>query len=86
MGWGHSGELPGYDVQTIFSEDGRRQVVLMINQNATTLPKRVITLLDRLLEKAYCAHGSDRDGREGEPLGGNQATRRRPRHVRDTAQ
>ena len=25
---------------TVFSEDGRRQAVLMINQDATTLPKR----------------------------------------------
>ena len=38
-GWGHSGELPGYDVSTAFSENGRRQAVLMINQDATTLPK-----------------------------------------------
>ena len=56
-GWGHSGELPGYQVHAISSGDGRRQVVLMVNQDGSTLPKRVITLLDRLLEKAYCAHG-----------------------------
>ena len=29
----------------------------MINQDASTLPKRVSTLFDRLLDKAYCAHG-----------------------------
>ena len=38
-GWGHSGELAGYDVSTAFSEDGRRQAVLMINQDASTLAK-----------------------------------------------
>ena len=55
--WGHGGELPGYEVQAVSSGDGRRQVVLMVNQDGSTLPKRVNTLFDRLLEKAYCAHG-----------------------------
>jgi D-alanyl-D-alanine carboxypeptidase len=54
-GWGHSGELPGYDVSTVFSEDGRRQAVLMINQDATTLPKRAVALYEKLIEKAFCA-------------------------------
>ena len=39
-GWGHSGELAGYDVSDVFSEDGRRQAVLMINQDASTLAKQ----------------------------------------------
>lgn len=54
VGWGHSGELPGYDVQTVFTEDGRRQVVLMINQNATTLPKPALPLYFKLIGKAFC--------------------------------
>ena len=54
VGWGHSGELPGYDVQTVFSEDGRRQAVLMINQNATTLPKPALPLYFKLPDKAFC--------------------------------
>jgi D-alanyl-D-alanine carboxypeptidase len=54
VGWGHSGELPGYDVSPAFSEDGKRQVVLMINHDATTLPKRAFALYSRLYVKAFC--------------------------------
>jgi len=54
-GWGHSGELPGYDVSTAISENGRRQAVLMINQDATTLSKPAFALYDRLMIKAFCA-------------------------------
>jgi D-alanyl-D-alanine carboxypeptidase len=53
-GWGHTGELPGYDVSTAFTENGRRQAVLMMNQDATTLAKPAFALYDRLLEKAFC--------------------------------
>jgi len=53
-GWGHSGELPGYDVSPVSSEDGRRQVVLMINQDATTLPEPALELYFRLAKKAFC--------------------------------
>ena len=53
-GWGHSGELPGYDVSAAFSEDGRRQAVLMINQDASTLAKAALPLYYRLFDKAYC--------------------------------
>ena len=54
-GWGHSGELAGYDVSTAFSEDGRRQAVLMINQDASTLPNPARALYGRLIDKAFCA-------------------------------
>jgi hypothetical protein len=54
-GWGHSGELPGYDVSSAFSENGRRQAVLMINQDASTLPKPAYALYNRLMDKAFCA-------------------------------
>jgi D-alanyl-D-alanine carboxypeptidase len=53
-GWGHSGELAGYDVSNVFSEDGRRQAVLMINQDASTLAEKALPLYYRLLDKAYC--------------------------------
>ena len=53
-GWVHSGELPGYQLTALSSGDGRRQVVLMVNQDGSTVPKRVNTLSDKLLEKAYC--------------------------------
>ena len=52
--WGHSGELPGYDVQSAFSENGRRQVILMISQDATTLPKPAYALYNKLQVKAFC--------------------------------
>jgi D-alanyl-D-alanine carboxypeptidase len=53
--WTHAGELPGYQVAALSSADGRRQTVLMVNQDGSTLPKRAFALYDRLLEKAYCA-------------------------------
>jgi D-alanyl-D-alanine carboxypeptidase len=53
-GWGHTGELPGYDVSAAFSENGRRQAVLMLNQDATTLPQSAFALYNRLLVKAFC--------------------------------
>jgi len=56
-GWGHTGELPGYDVSTAFSEDGRHQAILMINQDATTLPRRAVVLNSALFEKAFCPVG-----------------------------
>jgi D-alanyl-D-alanine carboxypeptidase len=53
--WSHGGELPGYEVFAISSVDGRRQAVLMMNHDRSTLPKRTVALFDRLSEKAYCA-------------------------------
>ena len=53
--WGHSGELPGYDVSATFSENGRHQVILMINQDETTLPKPAHALYDKLPAKVFCA-------------------------------
>jgi D-alanyl-D-alanine carboxypeptidase len=53
-GWGHTGELAGYDVSTAITEDGRRQAVLMINQDESTLSKAAVGLYDRLIDKAYC--------------------------------
>jgi D-alanyl-D-alanine carboxypeptidase len=53
-GWGHSAELPGYDVSTAFSENGRRQMILMISQDATTLPKAAYALYNKLQVKAFC--------------------------------
>lgn len=54
-GWGHTGELAGYDVSAVISEDGRRQVVLMINQDASTLAVPARPLYGRLIGKAFCA-------------------------------
>ena len=38
-----------------FSEHGRRQAVLMINQDASTLAKDARPLYFRLIDKAYCS-------------------------------
>jgi D-alanyl-D-alanine carboxypeptidase len=53
-GWGRGGELPGYEVFGISSADGRRQTVLMMNQDHSTVAKRAVALFDKLSEKAYC--------------------------------
>jgi D-alanyl-D-alanine carboxypeptidase len=53
-GWGHAGEVGGYDVSAVFSENARRQAVLMINQDASTLAKDARPLYFRLIDKAYC--------------------------------
>ncbi len=53
-GWGHSGEIAGYETSTVFSEDARRQAVLMINQDGTTLPKRAFALAVTAIERAFC--------------------------------
>ena len=55
VAWTHGGELPGYEVVAISSGDGRRQVVLMANQDRSTMPKRAVALYDKLVVKAYCA-------------------------------
>jgi D-alanyl-D-alanine carboxypeptidase len=53
-GWGHTGELPGYDVSSVFSADGRRQAVLVVNQDGSTQPKRAFALSTKVIEKAFC--------------------------------
>jgi D-alanyl-D-alanine carboxypeptidase len=55
VGWSHGGELPGYEVFAISSADGRRQTVLMMNQDRSTAAKPAVALFDRLVEKAFCA-------------------------------
>jgi len=55
VGWSHGGELPGYEVFAISSADGRRQTVLMMNQDRSTAAKRAVALFDKLSEKAFCA-------------------------------
>ena len=37
------------------SRNGRRQAVLMLNEHASSLSKRVAPLLFRLLSRGYCA-------------------------------
>lgn len=55
VGWSHAGEFPGYEVFAISSADGRRQTVMMMNQDRSTAAKRAVALFDKLAEKAFCA-------------------------------
>jgi D-alanyl-D-alanine carboxypeptidase len=55
--WGHNGSIAGYLVFTFTSNDGRRQAVLMVNEDGSTLPKRASKLFFKTIDKAYCAAG-----------------------------
>ena len=55
VGWSHGGELPGYEVIAVSSANGRRQTVLMMNQDHSTAPKRAVALFDKLAVKAFCS-------------------------------
>jgi D-alanyl-D-alanine carboxypeptidase len=55
--WGHNGAIAGYLVFTFTSTDGRRQAVLMVNEDGSTLPKRASKLFFKLIDKAYCTAG-----------------------------
>jgi D-alanyl-D-alanine carboxypeptidase len=52
--WGHNGSIAGYLVFTFTSNDGRRQALLMVNEDGSTLPKRANTLFFKTIDKAYC--------------------------------
>ena len=62
-GWGRGGEFPGYEVFAVSSADGRRQTVLMMNQDRSTAAKRAVALFDKLTETAFCAGSLDRGTR-----------------------
>jgi D-alanyl-D-alanine carboxypeptidase len=55
--WGHDGGIPGYWTRSYSSEDGRRQAVLMTNQDADTLAVPARAAFLRLIVKAYCNAG-----------------------------
>ena len=55
--WGHDGGIAGYWVRSISTENGQRQAVLMINQDADTLAKPAQIVFERLIAKAYCNPG-----------------------------
>jgi hypothetical protein len=46
-------------VFTFTSNDGRKQAVLTVNEDGSTLAKRANTLLFKTIEKAYCTAGDD---------------------------
>ena len=55
--WGHNGSIAGYLVFTFTSNNGRRQAVLTVNEDGSTLAKRANKLFFRLIERAYCTAG-----------------------------
>lgn len=50
--WGHAGGTPGYGTWALSSKDGRRQVVVLVNNDE--LPARAERARDRALAIAYC--------------------------------
>ena len=52
--WGHSGAFPGYLTYTFSSQNGRRQMVLMVNVDPSALPQATLERFYDLLYKAYC--------------------------------
>ena len=55
IAWGHSGNMPGYNVYALSSTNGDKQVVLSINLDTTSMPKRLKPMFGRLLIGAFCS-------------------------------
>ena len=53
--WGHNGSFPGYYVYDFTSTDGRRQAVLQINIDPSSLSETALSMYIHLIDKAYCA-------------------------------
>ena len=54
VAWGHSGNTPGYLVYTWISPDTRHEVVLMINEQPSTVVAPAMAAYDTLLDRAFC--------------------------------
>jgi D-alanyl-D-alanine carboxypeptidase len=54
VAWGYGGNFPGYLVYALTSPDGRRQAVLLINEDPGSVPKAVGPLFFRTLVRSYC--------------------------------
>jgi D-alanyl-D-alanine carboxypeptidase len=52
--WGHGGNFPGYLVYALTSANGKRQAVLVINEDPLSLPKRFGPMFFKALKRAYC--------------------------------
>jgi D-alanyl-D-alanine carboxypeptidase len=55
VAWGHNGDTPGYLVFALTSRDGSRQAVLVVNEDAESLPRKVPPVFLDVLMRAYCA-------------------------------
>jgi len=52
LAWGHNGDFPGYLTNVLNSRDGRRQLVVLVNDD--TLPALADQSLQQLLFSGYC--------------------------------
>jgi D-alanyl-D-alanine carboxypeptidase len=55
VAWGHNGDTPGYVVYALSSRNGRRQAVLLVNEDAESLPRGTGRVFIDVLTRAYCA-------------------------------
>src|SRR3954453_7491774 len=55
IAWGHGGNMPGYTVYALLSTNGEKQVVLSINLDPKSMPKRLLPMSGRLLFGAFCS-------------------------------
>ena len=52
--WGHGGNFPGYITYVYSSADGRRQSVLLLNEDPSSLPRTFGPDFMRLLNQSFC--------------------------------
>jgi D-alanyl-D-alanine carboxypeptidase len=52
---GHNGVIPGYTTFIYSSANGKRQALLMVNDDAKSLPKPAASLFFNVLNRAYCS-------------------------------
>jgi D-alanyl-D-alanine carboxypeptidase len=52
--WGHDGDFPGYRTDTYSTRDGRRQVVVLVNEIRDMLPPAARRALDAVIATAFC--------------------------------
>jgi D-alanyl-D-alanine carboxypeptidase len=52
--WGHDGDFPGYRTDAYSTIDGRRQVVVLVNQMRDMLPPAARRALDAVIATAFC--------------------------------
>jgi D-alanyl-D-alanine carboxypeptidase len=55
VAWGHNGDMPGYVSYAFSSRNGRRQMVLTVNEDALSLPRPAAKALRAAVVKGYCA-------------------------------
>jgi D-alanyl-D-alanine carboxypeptidase len=55
LAWGHNGDIPGYVTYAFSRRNGRRQMVLTVNQDALSLPAEAAQALQPALIRGFCA-------------------------------